>query len=157
MMPMKEEFGVEQERKPRWTGLFAFTRADVAVWGRLFLPVLFLFMLGFGMGFMDGLLGTENSSALLARQFVFGLTVVGLALTAGWATWRWWSLMDEMERKIEGIVHVAACVVFSVIAFSLYHMHAIFGVSIHEDAPLIGALLIYLLIRAIVRWRLRAI
>jgi hypothetical protein len=59
--------------------------------------------------------------------------------------------------KIEGIVHVVACVVFGVVAFSLYHMHAIFGVSIHEDIPLIGAVLIYLLIRAIVRWRLRAI
>lgn len=54
-------------------------------------------------------------------------------------------------------MHVVACVVFGVVAFSLYHMHAIFGVSIHEDIPLIGAVLIYLLIRAIVRWRLRAI
>jgi hypothetical protein len=100
MMSMEDDFGTERARRPRWTALFAFTRADVATSNRLVLPVLFLFVLGFGMGFMDGLLGTESSAALLGRQIVFGLSVLGLAITAGWVTWRRWSLMDEMERKI---------------------------------------------------------
>lgn len=154
---MENRSTIHVERPTRWPGLFAFTGADRAVWSRLLLPFLFLVLLGFGMGFLEGYLGTASGAALLARQIVFGLCVLGLALSAGWASWRWWSLMDEMERKIEGIVHVAACVVLGVGAISLHHLKEIFAVAMHEDVLLVGILLTYLSIRAVVRWRLRAL
>ncbi len=144
-------------------GLFAPTQADRGFFPRrLLVPLVLALSYPFVAGFFDGLFDVTPkdplpNEALIARHIAFVILTVFFTIITIFYALQWWKLLDEMERLIEGTVAVCFCgltwigwIIFSW-GFDYYSIY------VHEDIPLFIALPVYLLLRAIVRWRLKAL
>lgn len=162
-MQIKDTPAREGKSKSLWLGAFGPTAADKRIFPlRLWMPILFTLSIGFTRGFTEGLFDGSSDDVvtpeiMIAQQVILGVLVLGFAGSMIWLTWRWWMALDELERKIEGIVAVAACVMAWIAFITVQYGHEFLGLDFHEDAILVVPALAYLLLRAIVRWHLRAV
>lgn len=147
----------------QWLGLLAPTRADRGFFPRrLLVPFVFSLTFPFFAGFIDGLFDLTpknplSDEAMIARNIVFAILSGSFIAVAIFYIYQWWKSLDELERAIEGAVAVCVCGAAWILYIISVYGADFYAIKFHEDVGLFMALPAYLVIRAIVRWRLKAL